>query len=153
MTTPENDAATLVVPVQVDALVINEPIAKGGATWNRWQMNYEKLNTFAPPMSEPFGDEVYDAPEVGVHIHWALPDGLTHGVRKPGDAPGEFTYPYHSQPLADRPGGLEPGSGDARQRDGVGARGRRIHDRARDRGRTLSRPLLHAHRQPNPVSR
>ena len=94
MTTPENDAATLVVPVQVDALVINEPIAKGGATWNRWQMKYGKLNTFAPPMSEPFGDEVYKAPEVGVYIHWALPDGLTHGVRKPGDAPGEFTYPY-----------------------------------------------------------
>ena len=94
MTTPDNDAATLFVPMQVDALVINEPIANGGATWNRWQMEYEKLNTFTPPMPEPSSDQVYAAPEVGVHIHWALPDGLTHGVGKPGDAPGEFTYPY-----------------------------------------------------------
>ena len=110
MTTPENDAATLVVPMQVDALVINEFInphgtgageapatpavqSQGATTWNRWQMHYENLNRFEPAMSEPFSDQVYPPPEVGVHIHWALPDGLTHGVGKPGDAPGEFTYP------------------------------------------------------------
>ena len=92
MTTPENDAATLFVPMQVDALVISQPVAQGGATWNRWQMEYEKLNAFDQPMSEPFSNQVY-TPEIGVHIHWALPDGLTHGVQKSPDEPREFTYP------------------------------------------------------------
>ena len=92
MIAPLNDTSTLVVPMQVDALVVSQPVQNAGQSWNRWTMDYEKLNSLLEP-SQPYAGEVYVPPEVGVHVHWALPDGLTRGIERP-DQPGEFKYPW-----------------------------------------------------------
>lgn len=93
MSLPDTSSATLIVPVQVDALAINEPIANGGKNWNQWKMNYNQLNDYINPMPAPFTSQIPEIPDVGIHVHWALPDGLTHGVEDP-DVPGEFVYPF-----------------------------------------------------------
>lgn len=90
---PEPGAATLVVPCQLDALAINEPIHSAGQTWNRWTMKYDRLNQYTNPMPAPFTNEDRSPPDIGVHLHWAVPDGLTHGVEDPPGS-GQFTYPY-----------------------------------------------------------
>lgn len=111
MSLPDTSSATLVVPAQVDALVINEPIHNAGKTWNQWKMDYSKLNQFANPMPLPFTSQQLTVPDIGIHVHWAVPDGLTHGIEKtvPTDpsvlannpdaptetaVPGEFVYPF-----------------------------------------------------------
>ncbi|MGB3246463.1 MAG: hypothetical protein WBB25_18155, partial [Sulfitobacter sp.] len=93
MTLPDTSTATLVVPAQVDALVINEPIHNGGKTWNQWEMDYNQLNKFLTPMPLPFTSDNLTVPDIGIHVHWAVPDGLTHGVQD-ADVPGEFVYPF-----------------------------------------------------------
>lgn len=93
MSLPDTTSATLVVPAQIDALVINEPLHNAGQTWNQWEMSYNKLNDFLDPMPVPFTNQILSPPDIGVHVHWAVPDGLTHGVEDPAQ-PGEFVYPY-----------------------------------------------------------
>jgi len=93
MTAPDLSTTTLIVPMQIDALVINEPIHDGGKTWNRWEMDYNQLNRFLNPMPMPFTSDTLTVPDIGIHVHWALPDGLTHGTPDPDD-PGGFVYPY-----------------------------------------------------------
>ncbi len=85
------ETSTLVVPMQLDALVINQPIQAGGETWNRWQMSYDQLNQYLNPEPSPFTGQQWDPPAQGVHLHWTLPDGLTHGV---ADATGNIEYPF-----------------------------------------------------------
>lgn len=86
------DNSTLLVPMQLDALVINQPIQQSGETWNRWQMNYGQLNQYLDPQPNPFENQVWAPPSKGVHLHWTLPDGLTRGSQAADGAP--LTYPY-----------------------------------------------------------
>ncbi len=73
----------VLVPVFVDALVV--PIA--GAAASTWaNVTVDPLNANAPHPA-PFDTITGRAP--GVHLHWALPDGLTRGstARAPDDVP------------------------------------------------------------------
>jgi len=88
-TTTENGTA-LLVPMHLDALVINRQITAGGV-YNRWRMDYSQMNEFESPMLPPFDDQKTEPPRVGVHLHWALPDGLTHGVENES---GEIEFPF-----------------------------------------------------------
>ena len=80
---------TLLVPMHLDALVINKKITARDA-YNRWQLHYKRMNRFENPMDPPF-DNQRPKVEKGVHLHWALPDGLTHGVE---NEEGEIEFPY-----------------------------------------------------------
>ena len=81
---------TLLVPMHLDALVINKKITARDA-YNRWRMNYKQMKCFGNPMPPPFHDQESEPPPVGVHLHWALPDGMTHGVE---DESGGIEFPY-----------------------------------------------------------
>jgi hypothetical protein len=86
-----NDNGTaLLVPMYVDALVINQKITAPRA-YNRWRMDYSRMNDFESPMLPPFQDQKPDPPSVGVHLHWTLPSGLRHGV---GNLKGEVKFPF-----------------------------------------------------------
>ncbi|MDT0445586.1 hypothetical protein [Streptomyces johnsoniae] len=82
----------LVVPVALDALVVNEALRRQDG-FRIWRQNYLALDDFAGP--EPgegdrqSDDPVHSAP--GVHLHWTLPRGLRHGVQDQDT--GETTYP------------------------------------------------------------
>ncbi len=82
-----DDTHTLVVPVNVDALVVNEPVrAQGGQGFRRWQPNFNLLRHNLSPEPEPFtGEHNLDADGDGVHVRWELPEALRRGAgRTPG---------------------------------------------------------------------
>ena len=78
---------TLFVPIQVDMLVAEQlvPIARQGADFSK--MPYQDANNIdvrpgtanlaSAIRYEAFNNTGYLKP--GVHLHWALPDALTHG--------------------------------------------------------------------------
>ncbi|HVE77347.1 MAG TPA: hypothetical protein VNA89_00670 [Gemmatimonadaceae bacterium] len=78
----------LLVPIIVEALVVTDKNAAG--PWARVQFD-PKIgpNTPSGVLAEPAPFEEYRGRTVGVHLHWALPDGLTRGtqVRRPSAAP------------------------------------------------------------------
>jgi hypothetical protein len=108
---PSSEETMLLVPMHLDALVVNESIRKMGITYNRWQMDYSQVNRFKNPMPNEFIGQITDPPPAGVHLHWVLPAGLTHGIEI---EPGQIEYPFvpnrwlvvriQSNPDASRPG-------------------------------------------------
>ncbi|MEJ2169563.1 MAG: hypothetical protein P8X90_29005 [Desulfobacterales bacterium] len=73
----------LLVPIMVEALVVSS--AARNAAWSRLQMNYENLHRFQLVAPQPnFEETTQHPPPTGVTLHWALPDGLTHGVVENG---------------------------------------------------------------------
>lgn len=73
----------LVVPVQLDALVVNQGVL-GRDSFRWWQFNYKSLSHFKSP--EPMAlDRSVGTPQQGVYLHWTLPDALRHGVGAAGD--------------------------------------------------------------------
>jgi hypothetical protein len=83
------DAGTLVVPVVLDALVVDKALlARDG--FRRWQFNYLALNQFQSPEPQAF-DRTSPAPGEGVLLHWALPAALRHGLQDPRTS--EVEYP------------------------------------------------------------
>ncbi len=75
-----NDTA-LLVPVHVDALLVNTPVA-AGISFERLSNTWANLNTFNNPIPPPWGSA--STVPLGVHLHWQLPSALTHG-----DAPAD----------------------------------------------------------------
>jgi len=75
MATPPSDQSSLLVPLNLDAWVVTSQNTKGLA-W--YFANYQNLKQFKSPFPEPFISAPAE-PAVGVHLHWALPDALTHG--------------------------------------------------------------------------
>ena len=73
----------LLVPIHLDALVLNEITAnKGSFAW--FEMDYSQLSSFKDPMPAAFTSESGPKTEEGetrhgVYLHWALPDALTRG--------------------------------------------------------------------------
>jgi hypothetical protein len=88
--TTTDSGAVLLVPMHLDALVVNKQETERGV-YNRWRMDYSQMNEFESPMLPPFDDQKTEPPAVGVHLHWALPDGLTHGVE---NEDGEIEFPF-----------------------------------------------------------
>jgi hypothetical protein len=84
---------TLLVPMHLDAMVINKEIQQGTA-FNRWKMSYDKLNSYQDPSPDPCDPSSLQQPGQGIYLHWALPDALRHGTEQdPGD-PDTLYYPY-----------------------------------------------------------
>jgi hypothetical protein len=77
--TTSDNGSVLLVPMHIDALVINRQITAAGL-YNRWRFDYSQMNQYESPMLPPFDDQKTAPPSMGVYLHWALPDGLTHGV-------------------------------------------------------------------------
>lgn len=78
----------LVVPVDLQALCIG---TDPGAEFNQAPYNFEKLKS-PPYLSETAELVGKTNMERGVHLHWALPDAINHGVQK-----GDGTV-FHSIP-------------------------------------------------------
>src|SRR5262245_62392627 len=72
------NAAPLLVPIAVEALVVNHWV-QAGVTFHRWELEYKNLQQFLSPAPAPFSNEVNTPPAPGVNLHWALPRGLTRG--------------------------------------------------------------------------
>lgn len=79
----------LVVPVELDALVVNHGVAARD-TFRWWQFNYMALSDFKSP--EPLAlDRWAGGPGKGVHLHWTLPRSLRNGAQNPKT--GGIVYP------------------------------------------------------------
>ncbi|GAA2143737.1 hypothetical protein [Actinomadura napierensis] len=82
----------LLVPVQVQALVVNPRVRAQG--FQRWSMDYTNLAAYVSPEPPPFSggdpDWASDPLDDGVHLHWTLPVGLRHGVHQ--SATGTTTF-------------------------------------------------------------
>ncbi|MFE2042632.1 hypothetical protein ACFXAZ_17230 [Streptomyces sp. NPDC059477] len=82
----------LVVPVGLDALVVNAAVLRRDG-FRTWRQNYLALNDYMSPETDE-GDRQTTDPlftHTGVHLHWTLPRGLRHGVEDP--ATGHVDYP------------------------------------------------------------
>ena len=77
---------SLVVPINVDVLVVNQGVVKRDGALRWWDFNYKSLDNFQSP--EPFaGDRDINASKPGTYLHWSLPRSLREGIqgkRKPG---------------------------------------------------------------------
>jgi hypothetical protein len=78
----------LLVPIALEALVVNENDFRN-TKWSIIHKQYGNLDKYEPIEPPPFA-EGNNRPQIGVTLHWALPDALTHG--KP-DAGGKLTFP------------------------------------------------------------
>ncbi|MFI9202836.1 hypothetical protein [Streptomyces sp. NPDC053048] len=79
----------LIVPVQVDALLVNRRV-RDNETHRRWYADFERLDERQPPEPDPFQGAA-GKPDLGVHVHWLLPDALRRG-RQDGPA-GRVEFP------------------------------------------------------------
>ena len=79
----------IVVPVQLDALVVNESVL-GRDSFRWWQFSYTALSHYKTPEPTPL-DRPVGGQEVGVYLHWTLPAALRHGAQQSGAA--HVTYP------------------------------------------------------------
>src|SRR5579872_991884 len=90
MSDPRN--RRLLVPMNLEALVVGKNVS--GSKWVDLKPAFNKFgrNQFLGHYLEyePFSSTVTNLHASGVHLHWALPDGLTHGAKKNA---GEWKFP------------------------------------------------------------
>ena len=84
-----SDSSSLLVPLNLDAWVVDSSTQEGLA-W--YYANYANLANFESPMPEAFDVSDASQPPIGVHLHWALPDALTH-ARQSGTKPALDSFP------------------------------------------------------------
>lgn len=89
------DSNTLYVPINIQAMVVNDQSRKA-ENFQRWQMNYKNLESYASPMPDAFSGNTADnwnnTPDAnGVYLHWTLPHALRSGVQK--NIAGVSEYP------------------------------------------------------------
>src|ERR1700722_1372368 len=99
---PPSAATSLLVPVYLDAWVVDSSFQTPLALY---AADYAKLEQFASPFPPPYaakgGGEAKTA-NLGVHLHWALPDALTRG--RPPSYRGVIQImpvPYHLHIVTD----------------------------------------------------
>lgn len=86
---------TLIVPVTVDALVVNRGVRiRGGRGFRRWKPNFNLLRRNLTPEPRPFTN---DEPEFndnadndGVYVRWQVPEALRHGMPRDQGEPTVF---------------------------------------------------------------
>ena len=88
-----NNQNRLLVPMNIEALVIGETAE--GAEWVNLKPDFRKIfyNKFLGQQLEndacsTTSSNLYEEP--GIYLHWALPDGLTHGIHEDKDEGPEF---------------------------------------------------------------
>lgn len=79
---------SLLVPVDVEALVVSK-LAQN-LQWSYNRMKYNNAGKFENVRPSMFAGA--DKPGVGVTLHWALPDGITHGLQDSDST--DISYPY-----------------------------------------------------------
>lgn len=79
-TSTPSSTPTLLVPVALEALVVNRPM-RGAVSFSRWLPTYSNLNQFQSPIPAPFNTEG-GVPSEGVYLHWVLPDAFAHGLKQ-----------------------------------------------------------------------
>jgi hypothetical protein len=99
-----SDSSPLVVPIEVEALVVNDDVR--GDAFQRWTYSYRALGLFASAEPAPFdtdtlftaqagtivtGDVTVSEYYNGVYLKWRVPDALRHGVQD--NATGTTSYP------------------------------------------------------------
>jgi hypothetical protein len=84
------DASSLLVPVHLDAWVVDSANRQSLA-W--YYANYDNLSSFISTMPDAFNISDASSPDLGVHLHWALPDALTHGKKPEGKANAPVEFP------------------------------------------------------------
>jgi hypothetical protein len=87
MTAPPDERTSLAVPLHLDAWVWDTDAQVG---LSRFSPDYTRLRELRSPLPDPF-ETGQLAPDPGIHLHWALPDALTHGrpPRETGAAGGD----------------------------------------------------------------
>ncbi|MFE7590683.1 hypothetical protein ACFU6K_14885, partial [Kitasatospora sp. NPDC057512] len=79
----------LLVPVEVEALLVNDDI-RTTEPFQRWQPDfYNNLGNHHDPEPEPF--DTVDDLDTGVYLQWQLPEALRSGHAEPGAA--DVTFP------------------------------------------------------------
>lgn len=88
------EPTAVLVPVQLDALVVNDAV-RFGANFQRWHANYALLRHRLSPEPPPFAGidtEFATRPErAGVYLQWQLPEALTTGHQD--DPRSEVAFP------------------------------------------------------------
>jgi hypothetical protein len=82
----------LLVPITIDALVVTR--IDNGTKFSIQSLELkQKFNSFKPLSPELFfmGEQDKDLPDPGIHLNWALPDGMTKGKV---NEDGKVEYPY-----------------------------------------------------------
>jgi hypothetical protein len=79
------DSSSLLVPIHVDGWAVD---SQNQQLTTLYEANYANLEQFTSPISTTAGPK----PEIGVHVHWALPDALTRGRKEDAAAALEFPY-------------------------------------------------------------
>jgi hypothetical protein len=87
-TTPPADTSSLLVPVHLDAWVVDPQSQQVTAIY---KADYTRLAQFKGLLDPPFSPSTVSK-SIGVHLHWALPDALTHG-RTPATGGDETVFP------------------------------------------------------------
>jgi hypothetical protein len=85
--TPPADTQALLVPVHLDAWVVDSTNQEV-VSW--YPANYANLATLADPLPPPFATTGGASPATGVHLYWSLPDALTHGIQATADVDPVF---------------------------------------------------------------
>lgn len=86
--TPPSDAASLLVPIHLDAWVVDSQSQQAMALY---EADFSQLSRLLDPLPAPFYASSTARPLGGVHLHWALPDALTHGGA--ADVGAQFSFP------------------------------------------------------------
>lgn len=88
------DQNTLLVPIALEALVVNERV-RIKQNFRRFQMSYGSLEQYLSPEPDAFSAGNNDFPlfqkNEGVYLHWTLPDALRHG--QSDDSSGNIEFP------------------------------------------------------------
>ncbi|MFN8714100.1 MAG: hypothetical protein ACK5Z2_14730 [Bacteroidota bacterium] len=81
------DVPRLLVPIDIQALVVSKAAQNYSWAWNALQ--YNNTGKFLDVVPSMFGNT--KTPGTGITLHWGMPDGLTQGVQ---DESGNIVYPY-----------------------------------------------------------
>lgn len=83
---------SLIVPIQLHSLVLNNASLQGEKSFQRWTANYNNLLKTKTPIPTPFSSTSnFNNPKnKGSYIYWELPDAIRHGINDPTSG---FNYP------------------------------------------------------------
>lgn len=76
------DIASLIVPVNLRAALITQPVLNQGSFGGAVNNYDQLLNYMKSPAPEPFVKVQTSGVKQGINLHWSLPSALTHGDRK-----------------------------------------------------------------------
>jgi len=80
----------LLVPMNIEALVIDKNDASKWVNLTPKFANVRRNEFLGLDLETTILETVSKLHQPGVHLHWALPDGLSHGIQEPG---GELAFP------------------------------------------------------------